>query len=283
MSPATVSVVICTRNRASALAAALDAWIPLLTDPGWNMVVVDDGSTDDTRRIIESRRSSFGDRLSIVATEGVGLGAARNRGWRAADGELILFTDDDCYPAPDLLATLRRVVGAGGLDFVGGRLVPHTPEDAGIAVVTRTQRVEVVGPSFIAAGLIPGANLSVTRAALERVGGFDPEFGAGTPFAAEDVELIARLSASGAKGAFEPALVVRHHHERRTDAERTALDHGYDRGRGAYFAKCLGNRVLRGIYLRGWISRAWRGSWARTLREWRGAWAYWTRPRAPTR
>lgn len=274
-----ISVVIATRDRAAALPAALAAWEACLPDPDWELIVVDDGSRDDTARVLADAGGRFGGRCRLVTTVGLGLGGARNAGWTVATGDLILFTDDDCYPAPDLLASVRQCAREAGWSFLGGRLLPFTPEDAAVAVVTRTQRVELGGPTFVPAGLLPGANLTVARSALVAIGGFDPEFGAGTPFAAEDVELVARLAAAGFRGGFDPRPVVYHHHQRRTAASRQALDVAYDRGRGAYYAKCLLDRRLWSRYLRQWAAGAWRGSWRRTRREVAGALAYWTRRR----
>ncbi len=270
-----LSVVICTRDRAKSLELVLDRWASLLDDPSWDLVVVDDGSSDDTGSLLDARRLEFGDRLRAERTSGVGLGAARNVGWRAAGADLVLFTDDDCYPAPDLLAWIAECFRETDLAFLGGRLLPATPEDAEVAVVTRANRVEVIGPCFVPAGLLPGANLTIRRAALERSGGFDPRFGAGTPFAAEDVELVARLGSLGLRGAFDPRPIVYHHHGRRTPAAIAGLRQSYDWGRGAYYAKCLGNPVLRPIYLRAWGRSLATGSWRRGGRELAGAWRFW--------
>jgi glycosyltransferase involved in cell wall biosynthesis len=270
-----LSVVICSRNRAKSLDSVLNSWAALLEHPGWDLLVVDDGSDDDTPRTLDAHRARFGPRLRVERTGGVGLGAARNVGWRAATVELILFTDDDCYPAPDLMDRIRECFAESELAFLGGRLLPHRPEDAEVATVTRAQRVEVVGPCFVPAGLLPGANLTIRRTALLQAGGFDPRFGAGTPFAAEDVELVARLASLGLPGAFDPRPVVYHHHGRRTEASVAGLRRSYDWGRGAYYAKCLGNPLLRSIYLRAWGRSLATGSWRRAGRELVGAWRYW--------
>lgn len=271
-----VSIVICTRNRAEGLAGTFERYQVLQHDPDWDLVVVDDGSHDGTAELL-TRRLREDERLTVLTTEGVGLGAARNIGWRAATGPLILFTDDDCYPTPDLLDQVRRCLAVPGVHFIGGRLLPFTPDDAAVAVVMRTDRVPVPPRSFIPAGLLPGANLTVRRSALEAVGGFDPEFGAGTPFPAEDVELIARLAANGFAGAFDPGPVIYHHHDRRSEQEVDRLRRLYDRGRGAYYAKCLADPRLRPVYLRTWLRLTWKGSWRRAGRELAGAVAYWTR------
>ncbi len=271
-----VSIVICTRDRAGALEATLDRYGVLQHDSDWDMVVVDDGSHDGTADLLAGR-AERDPRLVVVATAGVGLGAARNVGWHAAAGPLILFTDDDCYPDPSLLDEVRRCMAAPEIHFIGGRLLPFTPADASVAVVMRSRRVPVPPRSFVPAGLLPGANLTIRRSALEAVGGFDPEFGAGTPFPAEDVELVARLAANGFTGAFDPGPVLYHHHDRRSDEAVDRLRRLYDRGRGAYYAKCLADPRVRSVYLRAWLQLTWKGSWRRAGRELAGAIAYWTR------
>ncbi|MHB1328864.1 MAG: glycosyltransferase family 2 protein [Gemmatimonadales bacterium] len=271
-----VSIVICTRDRVGGLEATLDRYAVLQHDPDWDLVIVDDGSRDGTADLL-ARRTAGGRRFTVVTTAGVGLGAARNVGWRAAAGPLILFTDDDCYPDPSLLDEVRRCMAGQGIHFIGGRLLPFTPADAAVAVVMRSSHVPVPPRSFVPAGLLPGANLTIRRSALDAVGGFDPEFGAGTPFPAEDVELVARLAANGFSGAFDPGPVIYHHHDRRSDESVERLRRLYDRGRGAYYAKCLADPRVRSVYLRAWLRLTRTGSWRRAGRELAGAVAYWTR------
>lgn len=272
-------MVICSKNRSAALLTALERFAALQSDPDWEMVVVDDGSTDDTVARLQGPAAVFGARLIVRQTGGVGLGAARNVGWRAGSGQVVLFTDDDCYPAEDLLVEIRRCFADPSVAFAGGRLLPFTPEDGAVAVVHRMDRVEISGPQFIPAGTIPGANLSVLRSALEQVSGFDDELGAGTPFPAEDVDLVARLAWAGFRGVYDPGLVVYHHHGRWSLASQQQLLRSYDLGRGAYYGKCLTDSRMRPVYLRAWASAAWKGSWRRTGRELLGAVRYWIRPR----
>lgn len=271
--PATISVVICSRNRADKLERALSSYGSLLTDPAFDLVMVDDGSTDATAEVVAEAARRFGDRMTRLTTEGIGLGAARQLGWQTARGELVLFTDDDCYPAADLLERIRECFAESEIAFLGGQLRPATPRHAGAAVITRAHRVEIRGPGFVQAGLIPGANLTVRRTALEAVGGFDPDFGAGTPFPAEDVELVARLAAAGFRGAYDPRPSVYHDHDRLTEESRRRLRYDYDRGRGAYYAKCLGNPTLRGAYARAWLKSSWH-SIPHTIAEIGGALRY---------
>jgi GT2 family glycosyltransferase len=81
--------------------------------------------------------------------------------------------------------------------------------------------------------------MAVRRSALQEVGGFDEYLGAGTPFPSEDVEILARLSARGHGGCYDPDPVVLHHHGRKAGDDIRRLSTAYDRGRGAYYLKCL--------------------------------------------
>ncbi len=277
-----ISVVICSRNRAAGLDRTLGRWAELVADTGFEMIVVDDGSTDLTPDIVAQAGDRFQGRWRSARTIGVGLGAARNVGWRMATGDIVFFTDDDCYPAGDLLSGVRTCFADPDVAFIGGQLLPATPKHAGVAVVTRSYRVEVAGPGFVPAGLIPGANMAIRRAALEQVGGFDPEFGAGTAFPAEDVEVIARLAAAGFRGAYDPRPKVVHDHDRLTEPAQRRLRYQYSRGRGAYYAKCLLDPRLRRPYLRAWLKSATR-SISHTVTEITGALRYWFRRRPANR
>ena len=150
-----VSLVISTRNRASKLAACLETLTQLQSPFPWELIVVDNGSTDDTRATIQRFGSSCPGEVIVVVEPLPGLGRARNRGWRAARGEIIAFTDDDCYPEAHFL---DHVVGCfeedTKLGFVGGRILLHDPTDYAITIQERDQREELPPGSFIRPGLI---------------------------------------------------------------------------------------------------------------------------------
>jgi len=263
-----VSLIICTRNRASQLAACLKTMTRLRSLSPWELIIVDNGSTDDTTAAIQRFRESYSGDVTALVEPLPGLGRARNRGWRAAQGEIVAFTDDDCYPDPHFLDQV--VVGFGEdkrLGFMGGRILLHDPTDLPITLQEGEQREELPPGSFIRTGLIQGANFALRKAAVEAVGGFDDLFGAGALFACEDVDILARISAAGWLGAYDPRPLVYHHHGRKTEAEASRLMRGYDRGRGAYYAKCLLNPSLRKVYLRNWYWRVRKQSLGRSSRE----------------
>jgi len=263
----TISLVICTRNRAQYLDLTLDALAALKLEQPWELIVVDNGSTDRTRERLEQFQSPPHCHFKIVDEPVPGLGKARNRGWTSATGEIVAFTDDDCYPAPEFLAdTIACFAADPTLGYVGGRVLLYDKNDYPVTIQPREEIVEIGARAYIPAGLIHGANFSFRRTTLEAVGGFDERFGAGRPFPCEDVDILARISAEGWNGLYSPTPLVYHHH-RRTAADAVHLHKGYDRGRGAYYAKCMLDRRLRALYFRRWAYRLLHQPLGATLRE----------------
>jgi GT2 family glycosyltransferase len=102
---------------------------------------------------------------------------------------------------------------------------------------------------YVQTGDVQGANMAFRREVLAAIGGFDPWFGPGAPFNAEDIDAAARASLCGWKGAYCPAIVVSHHHGRKPD-EAARIWRSYATGRGAYNMKLL----LNGEFW--WFARA---------------------------
>ena len=263
-----LSLVICSRNRARQLDATLRHILTLKSADPWDLVIVDNGSTDETQEVIQRFRFQFTHELATCFEPRAGLGHARNRGWTIAKGDIVAFTDDDCYPAQDFLISVGRAFEEDvRLGFVGGRLLLYDQTDCAVAIQESTSRRELGPRTFIPAGLIPGANFACRRQALESVGGFDGRFGPGAQFVCDDVDIQARMSAHGWYGAFDPRLVVYHHHGRKTAAEVARLREQYDRGRGAYYVKCLLTPAIRLTYLRAWWGQVKRQPLGITRRE----------------
>jgi glycosyltransferase involved in cell wall biosynthesis len=231
-------MVICTRNRASQLSACLAAVARLHTERPWELVVVDNGSTDGTAAVIAAFAAAASFPVRTVFEPIAGLGRARNTGWRAAQGELIGFTDDDCYIAPDYVDRLADLFATPEIGFGGGMITLHDPSDYPITIMLQTEHETVPPNSYIRAGFLQGANMAFRRAALEQIGGFDPQFGAGQKYCPEDVDAEVRASLGGWTGVYEPALCVAHHHGRKAAAAARQIKI-YALGRGAYFAKLL--------------------------------------------
>jgi glycosyltransferase involved in cell wall biosynthesis len=247
-----LSLVICTRNRASQLAETLQVLAKLQYEAPWELVIVDNGSKDETQNIIKTYEKNFV--LKIAIEPQAGLGRAHNRGWRMSQGEIIAFTDDDCYPTDDFLSSVARCFEVEPrLGFMGGRVLLHDPEDYRITVQEKADRQDFCPGDFLPAGLIQGANFACLRTALESVGGFDERFGPGAAFNCEEIDVMARMLARGWHGAYDPRPLVYHHHRRKTKKKVSRLIHQYDRGRGAYYSKCILNPKLRTVYIRNWF------------------------------
>lgn len=248
-----ISLVVCTRNRAVQLPRCMQSISRLSFDGVWEVVVVDNGSTDDTARVIDRYRQKDKVPLVVVREERPGLARARNTGLLAARGRIVAFTDDDCYPAPDYLQVLCECFADSDIKFLGGRVLLFDKNDAPISIQEKADREEIAPRSFIRPGFIHGANIAFDRDALLSVGGFDERLGAGTKFfSGEDVEILARMSWAGMRGAYDPRPVVQHHHGRRQRSDIERLFRGYDIGRGAYFAKFLANKESRLTYMKNW-------------------------------
>jgi glycosyltransferase involved in cell wall biosynthesis len=274
-----LSVVICTRGRPAQLRACLDRFHRLSGAATWELVVVDNGPGEGASDVLHWYRREAPHPLTVVEESKPGLGRARNRGWQAAAGDLISFTDDDCYPAEDYLDRIVECFEDRALGFLGGRVLLFDPTDFPLTIQELDRRIEIESRSFIPAGLILGANFAFRRTVLEAIGGFDPGLGAGTPFACEDVDALARAAAAGWWGAYDPRPLVYHHHRRKTRDEALRLRRIYDVARGAYYMKCVISPAVRARYLGAWLHLIARQRPRRTARELRGALAYLTRNR----
>lgn len=279
-----VSIIVCTRNRAQYLEAALDSISNISATYAWEALIVDNASTDDTANIIRKYQNICGN-LRYLFCDRIGLGAARDFAWREARGEIVAFTDDDCYPKPNYVdAICAAFARHPEADCIGGRIELFDRDDVAVTIDEGTCVRRYPPYTFLAAGALQGANLAFRREALRISGGFDPELGAGTPFPCEDVDAVAALLWSGREVRFDPEPQVQHHHRRRVH-DLPQLMAGYDRGRGAYYAKWILRPQARWLYLRQWLYPVarWHGrdQLPRLWRELRAAQDYLGRKRRP--
>jgi O-antigen biosynthesis protein len=196
----TVSVVVCTFNGAATLADTLDGATGLRY-PHYEVIVVDDGSSDSSAQIGEA----FG--VRVIRTENRGLSAARNRGAEAAAGEIVAYLDDDARPDPDWLTHLAAAfsdprVGAAG----GPNILPARSEPTAACVANAPGGPTHVLLSDRDAEHLPGCNLALRCSALLEIGGFDERF----RVAGDDVDVCWRLADRGYRLAFSPGAVVLH-------------------------------------------------------------------------
>jgi hypothetical protein len=250
-----LSLIICTRNRADALQRCLnDLSVSELDDVQGELILVDNGSSDDTPDVMQRFAAQATCPVTIVEEPTAGLSRARNAGLTHADGDIIAFTDDDCYLGDDYFRIARHVFTNGSYSYCGGRILLYDTSDAAYGLREQETFELVPAHSFIPTGYFQGANLVVHRRVFDAVGQFDTRLGAGTPFRCEDVEFIARASQAGFAGAHVPELVVYHHHGRKPGADIEHLAAANDYARGAYYAKLIQQGHLS--YLRGWLQNS---------------------------
>jgi glycosyltransferase involved in cell wall biosynthesis len=263
-----ISLVICTLNRASQLAETLKRVFAIRSQLNWELIVADNGSTDGTRAVVRQFAAVCDHPVQLIHQPGRGVSYARNAGWQSAKSGIVAYIDDDCYPTEDYLdAVFDCFSKEPKLGFIGGRILLHDPSDRRITIQESLQRRSFPPKSFVCPGVIQGANLAFRRAVLKAVGGFDPWFGAGALFTGEEAELLARISAAGWTGAYDPAPLVYHHHGRKTELDEFWLMRSYDRGRGAYYAKCMLNNGMRQVYVRNWLLTRRFHSWRTSVLE----------------
>jgi Glycosyltransferases, probably involved in cell wall biogenesis len=220
-----IALVIVTRNRRERLARTLQSLKKLSTHLAWELILVDNGSTDDTTRVIHGFAAEFPRPVRLVYEPGPGQGNARNAGWKSAHAEIVAYLDDDCYPADDFLdAVVACFAESPDLGFISGRILLYDQTDRRMTIQESVTRLPIAPYSFILPRIIQGANSAFRRASLEEVDGFDPRFGgAKGQFLAEELDVAARISAAGWHGAYDPRPLVYHHHGRKTRFEEWRL------------------------------------------------------------
>jgi glycosyltransferase involved in cell wall biosynthesis len=222
--PPNASVLICTYNRSGWLAATLRSLSRTVTDRKWDLVVVDNNSTDDTKAVVTRHTAVSAVPVTYLFEARQGKSNALNTGMARASGDVFLFTDDDVDVDPGWLdAACDALEGEGGIDYVGGPVEPmwETPPprwfDARRSDLWGTLAILDYGPaSFIFEDRqrVPlGVNMAVRRRLVDRVGGFHPELGrrGKSLLGQEQAEFFSRARASGVRGRYVPAMKVRHH------------------------------------------------------------------------
>src|SRR5262249_30950888 len=152
-----ISVVVCSHNGSRTIGECLQG-ISKLRYPNFEVIVVDDGSTDNTATIVAQYD------LRFIRTPNHGLSHARNVGWQAANGEIIAYIDDDAYPDPDWLTYLAETFRNGDYVGAGGPNI-SPPDDGPIAACVANSPGNPVHVllSDTEAEHIPGCNMAFLR------------------------------------------------------------------------------------------------------------------------
>jgi O-antigen biosynthesis protein len=196
------SVVVCSYNGAATLDECLGSLVKL-DYPDYEVILVDDGSTDHTRSILKKYPT-----VRCIHQSNQGLSVARNVGAQAAVGEVVVYTDSDCVADTDWLRYLLTALVDNNLDAVGGPNVPP-PSDCWTAHCVAHSPG---GPSHVmsddrTAEHIPGCNMAFRRDKLLATGGFDPQF----RVAGDDVDFCWRFMDKGFRIGYSPSALVWHH------------------------------------------------------------------------
>lgn len=196
-----MSVVVCTYNGSRTLNECLEH-ATRLNYPNYEVVVVDDGSTDNSHEIAERYD------VKLIRTENRGLSAARNTGREQSRGEIVVYLDDDAYPDEDWLNYYARAFQNSSHALIGGPNLVPLDDPAVAQCVARAPG----GPTHVLltdtlAEHVPGCNMAFRKSALEQIGGFDPVFRT----AGDDVDVCWRIQEQGWTIGFAPSAVVWHH------------------------------------------------------------------------
>ena len=178
-----ISVVVCSYNGSRTIGECLDH-LSKLNYPNHEIIVVDDGSTDNTSEIAQRYP------VRLIRTENRGLSAARNTGREEARGEIVAYIDDDAYPDPDWLNYYRSAFQRSSHAMIGGPNLSPASDPPVAQCVARSPG----GPTHVLltdtlAEHVPGCNMAFRKSCLEEIGGFDPIFHA----AGDDVDICWRI------------------------------------------------------------------------------------------
>ncbi len=214
-----VSVVVSTYNRADVLPQALASLLQQ-EPPGlrYEIVVVDNNSTDSTRAVVESFIARGCPNLRYLFEPRQGVAYGRNTGILTSKTPIIAFTDDDVTVAPDWVITLKRTLDEHPeIDCVGGRVLPRWNR-AMPSWLTREHWGPLAlldygdSPFYVTASkrlCLLTANAAFRRTVFSRIGLFAPHVQAvKREVATEDHELLLRLWRSGGQGLYAPPLIV---------------------------------------------------------------------------
>ncbi|MHC4268186.1 MAG: glycosyltransferase [Planctomycetota bacterium] len=196
-----ISVILCVYNGARTIRKTFEGF-KKLDYPNYEVIVINDGSTDDTAKIASEYD------VQLINTENKGLSRARNTGFQAAKGEIVAYIDADAYPDPQWLKYLaftfmnNSFVGVGGSNIIPTEsgcfedCVDNSPGNPNHVLISDQE-----------AEHIPGCNMAFRKTALEAVGGFDPTFS----IAGDDVDICWKLQEKGWKIGFNGSALVWHH------------------------------------------------------------------------
>ena len=213
-----VSVIIPTYNRSELLRQTVDSFLAQnYPADKWELILVDNASTDDTRKVIEEIAA----REKNVTTLGEarrGAHHARNSGALVARGDVLYFTDDDMLAEPDLLATIvTGFVEGSNVGSVTGRVLPRWDTEPPVWVLEHCKNALLslidLGPQLMVSDDDPGVyscHQAVLRDAFMNAGGFNPDTNAGEFTGDNETGLNIKIKALGYRFAYVGESVTHH-------------------------------------------------------------------------
>jgi glucosyl-dolichyl phosphate glucuronosyltransferase len=208
-----ISVVITTYNRCAMLPAAIESMLRQdAPDVNYEIIIVDNNSTDDTRQVVESfiTRGHRNVRYIFEANQGPSHG--RNAGIANAKGRIIAFTDDDVRPAMDWLSNIKRAFDSNpDVECVGGKILPEWPTDppawltgdhwGPLAIADYGNSTILSAPNTPICWST--SNIAFRSTVFDRIGGFS-----GTFMRCQDRELMCRFMRDGRQMMYVPEVAV---------------------------------------------------------------------------
>jgi glycosyltransferase involved in cell wall biosynthesis len=258
-----ISVILCTFNRCRLLPAALESIAASNMPAGmlWEVLVVDNNSTDQTREVVETFSRQYPGRFRYLFESRPGKSYALNAGIAAAGGDALAFMDDDVTVAPEWLRNLVAPLQEGGFAGTGGRVEPRWTTDPpnwlpheGWAAAGPLVSFDRGDRGCILAESPVGTNMAFPRRAFEQYGGFRVDLGPSphNEIRNEDSEFARRLLRAGERLYYVPSAVVYHPVTEDRLSKSYFLTWWFDKGRSEIRESGIprdDGRMIRGIPL----------------------------------
>jgi glucosyl-dolichyl phosphate glucuronosyltransferase len=277
-----VTVILCTFNRCSLLPDALESIavssMPEGTD--WEVLVVDNNSSDHTHEVVDSFIARYPGRFRYLFEPNPGKSYALNAGISSAQGKVLAFVDDDVTVAEEWLEKLTSPVQTNDWAGAGGRVLPEWTQ--AVPEWLAKESWAIAGPlvyfdrgseSSVLNETPVGTNMAFQKRVFERYGGFRVDLGPSphNEIRNEDSEFVRRLFAGGERLYYEPRAIVYHPVTEERLTKKYFLTWWFDKGRSQIRESGVptdGTRTIRGVplqFVRRWIK--WVFYWLMTTRE----------------